>query len=260
MKMYIVDAFTNELFRGNPAAVCFVDQWPSDDLMKKIAMENRFSETAFAIKQDDTHYLLRWFTPAAEIDLCGYATLATAFIIFQTAAPRGTATINFITKQSGNLAVTKVGDRYEMDFPSYHLQPVAVTAEMTAAFGARPEEAYLGRDLLCVFSDEEVIRQMKPDQEKLQQLPGLLQNVTARGHKYDCVSRSFAPKMGVDEDPVCGSGHCHIIPYWAAKLAKRSLVAYQASSRGGVLYCEYQGAVTKIAGQAVLYSSGTLNV
>lgn len=260
MKMYIADAFTKELFKGNPAAVCFVDQWPSDDLMRKIAMENRFSETAFTIRQDDHHYLLRWFTPGGEIDLCGHATLATAFIIFQTAAPTSTATITFTTTKSGDLTVTKVGNKYEMAFPSYDLKPIAVTAEMTAAFGAQPKEAYLGRDLLCVFDDEQLVRQMNPDQEKLQRLPGLLQNVTTQGSDYDCVSRSFAPKLAVAEDPVCGSGHCHIIPYWAKKLGKDHFVAYQASPRGGILYCNYQGAVTKLAGHAVLYSSGTLHI
>ena len=260
MKMYVADAFTDQLFHGNPAAVCFVDRWPREELMMKIAMENRFSETAFAIRRTASQYDLRWFTPGGEIDLCGHATLATAFIIFQTAAPEDTDTITFTTTKSGQLTVTKIDDRYEMSFPSYQLKKIAVTDEMTAVFGERPLEAYLGRDLLCVFDNPEKVVTMKPDQKRLAHLPGLLQNVTAPGKQYDCVSRSFAPKLKVPEDPVCGSGHCHIIPYWAKRLGKNQLVAYQASQRDGVLYCTYEGERTKLAGKAVLYSSGQLHL
>lgn len=261
INMYIADAFTDQLFKGNPAAICFVDKWPSKVTMMNIAMENRFSETAFAIRQTPDHYLLRWFTPGGEIDLCGHATLATAFVIFQTAAPVGTDTVTFTTTMSGDLTVTKNGDRYEMNFPSYDLKPVPVTPAMTAAFGVQPREAYLGRDLLCVFDHAEDIKTMTPDQAKLAQLDGLLQHATARGDKeFDCVSRSFAPKLAVPEDPVCGSGHCHIVPYWAKKLGKDHLVAYQASQRGGVLYCAYRGPTTTLAGNAVLYSHGQLNI
>lgn len=259
MEMYIVDAFTDELFKGNPAAVCFVDEWPSEDLMKKIAMENRFSETAFTIQERPDHYLLRWFTPGGEIDLCGHATLATAFVIFNKHPELGDQ-LTFTTTQSGDLVVTKIGDRYEMAFPSFDLTPVEVTPAMTTAFGAEPQAAFMGRDLLCVFDDEQVVRDMEPDQAQLAQLPGLLQHATAKGSDYDCVSRSFASKLAVDEDPVCGSGHCHIIPYWADQLGKNELVAYQASARSGVLYCDYQGDVVKLAGQAVLYAKSELNL
>lgn len=259
MKMYIADAFTNQLFKGNPAAVCFVDQWPSEQLMKNIAMENRFSETAFAIKQTTDHYLLRWFTPGGEIDLCGHATLATAFIIFQTDPPVG-STITFTTSKSGDLTVTKQADRYAMEFPIYQLKPTPVTEAMINAFGAKPREAFLGRDLLCVFDEVNDVIKMTPDQEKLAQLPGLLQNVTAQGQQYDCISRSFAPKLNVVEDPVCGSGHCHIIPYWSKRLGKKELTAYQASARGGVLYCRDEGNTIQLAGNAVLYSSGELKI
>lgn len=258
--MYVVDAFTDEPFKGNPAAVCLVKEWPREQLMMNIAKENRFSETAFTIRRDANHYALRWFTPGGEIDLCGHATLATAFVIFQEAAPADSDTIIFQTKKSGQLAVTKKADRYEMAFPSYDLKAIPVTAEMTTAFGVQPREAYLGRDLLCVFENPETVIKMNPDQTRLAQLPGLLQNVTAKGQKYDCVSRSFAPKLAVPEDPVCGSGHCHIIPYWARKLGKNELVAYQASARSGVLYCTYAGKTTKLAGKAVRYSTGQLNL
>lgn len=259
MDMYVVDAFTDELFKGNPAAVCFVDKWPSEELMKKIAMENRFSETAFTIQKSPDHYLLRWFTPGGEIDLCGHATLATAFVIFMQNPDLGDQ-ITFTTSQSGDLVVTKVADRYEMTFPSFELKPIAVTPTMTAALGAEPQAAFLGRDLLCIFDDEQIVRDMEPDQAKLAQLPGLLQHVTAKGSEFDCVSRSFAPKLSVPEDPVCGSGHCHIVPYWAQQLRKHNLIAYQASARSGVLYCEDQGDVVKLAGQAVLYAKSELNL
>ncbi len=260
IKMYIVDAFTDQLFKGNPAAICFVDKWPNKSTMMNIAKENGFSETAFAIRQSTTHYLLRWFTPGGEIDLCGHATLATAFVIFQTMAPQETSIITFTTTMSGELTVTRDGNLYNMNFPSYQLKPVPVTTAMTDAFGAQPKEAYLGRDLLCVFEKATDVEKMAPDQEKLAKLDGLLQHATAPGRDFDCVSRSFAPKLAVPEDPVCGSGHCHIIPYWAQKMGKDHLVAYQASERGGVLYCNYQGKETTIAGKAVLYSCGQLNV
>lgn len=259
MDMYVVDAFTDELFKGNPAAVCFVDKWPSEELMKKIAMENRFSETAFTIQKGPDHYLLRWFTPGGEIDLCGHATLATAFVIFMQNPDLGDQ-ITFTTSQSGDLVVTKVADRYEMTFPSFELKPIAVTPTMTAALGAEPQAAFLGRDLLCIFDDEQIVRDMEPDQAKLAQLPGLLQHATAKGSEFDCVSRSFAPKLSVPEDPVCGSGHCHIVLYWAQQLGKHNLIAYQASARSGVLYCEDQGDVVKLAGQAVLYAKSELNL
>ncbi|WP_295775046.1 PhzF family phenazine biosynthesis protein [uncultured Limosilactobacillus sp.] len=259
MDMYVVDAFTDELFKGNPAAVCFVDKWPSEELMKKIAMENRFSETAFTIQKSPDHYLLRWFTPGGEIDLCGHATLATAFVIFMQNPDLGDQ-ITFTTSQSGDLVVTKVADRYEMTFPSFELKPIEVTPTMTAALGAEPQAAFLGRDLLCIFDDEQIVRDMEPDQAKLAQLPGLLQHATAKGSEFDCVSRSFAPKLSVPEDPVCGSGHCHIVPYWAQQLGKHNLIAYQASARSGVLYCEDQGDVVKLAGQVVLYAKSELNL
>lgn len=254
LKSYVVDAFTDEVFKGNPAAVLFLDKFPADEMMQKIAMENKLSETAFAVKETPDKYQLRWFTPGGEIDLCGHATLATGFLVFKYGAPTQ-ATVTFAT-QSGDLKVTKRGDLYEMDFPSYELKPVPVTAAMTDAFGVAPTEAYLGRDLLCVFDSAQQVAEMTPDMDKLSHLDGLLQNVTAAGDgQYDCVSRSFAPKLAVPEDPVCGSGHCHIVPYWAKKLQKQQILAYQASARSGVLHCTYEGARTKLSGHATQYSA-----
>ena len=257
MRQYVVDAFTDRVFSGNPAAVCVMDKWISEELMLSIAIENNLSETAFAVKAEDK-YALRWFTPGGEIDLCGHATLATAFVI-----------LNFVEKQSdsvvfstmsGELIVRREGELYKMDFPAYELRKAEVTREMTQAIGAQPKEAYMGRDLLCVFDDEDTVRSMTPDMEKLLLLDGLLLHVTAAGADYDCVSRSFAPKLSIAEDPVCGSGHCHIAPYWMQRLDKSSLVAYQASKRGGTLYCSADGGRLSLSGKAVLYSTADINV
>lgn len=257
MKYYVVDAFTEKVFEGNPAGVCVMDEWISDDLMQKIAAENNLSETAFTVKKGDG-YKLRWFTPSGEIDLCGHATLATAFVIANFVEP-DVNTILFHTL-SGQLFVTKKGKLYQIDFPSYELKPVPVTDAMTEALHIRPVEAFIGRDLLCVLEDESLIYGASPNQSKIEELDGLLVHITAKGTEFDCVSRSFAPKCGVDEDPVCGSGHCHIIPFWAKKLGKNTLVARQASPRGGTLYCEYQGGRVSLSGYAVLYSVGEIMI
>jgi PhzF family phenazine biosynthesis protein len=251
MKQYVVDAFSDKVFGGNPAAVCIMDSWLSDELMLNITKENNLSETAFAVKEGD-NYRLRWFTPGGEIDLCGHATLATAYIITRFVEPDIT-TINFDTL-SGILNVEKKGDLFEMDFPAYDLKKVDVTEEMVEAMGVRPLEAYLGRDLLCVLNSEQEVRNLAVDEEKAKALEGLLLHATARGKESDCVSRSFAPKLNVSEDPVCGSGHCHIIPYWGSKLEKNEMVAYQASERGGTLYCKLQDDRVKLSGKAALYS------
>ena len=211
-----------------------MDNWLSDEIMMKITRENNLSETAFAVKEGED-YRLRWFTPGGEIDLCGHATLATAYVITKFIEPEITE-VRFQTL-SGLLVVIRKGDFLEMDFPSYELKNVDVTEAMVEAIGVRPLEVYLGRDLLCVFESEEEVRNLNPNMEKLKALDGLLLHVTAQDKEFDCVSRTFAPKLSVPEDPVCGSGHCHIIPFWAGRLGKNDLVAYQASSRGGTLYC-----------------------
>jgi len=258
MKQYVVDAFTDKVFSGNPAAVCIMDAWISDALMFDIAKENNLSETAFAVKEPDGTYRLRWFTPGGEVDLCGHATLATSFVILNFYETESQS-VSFQT-QSGMLHVKRRGDLYEMDFPAYELVKVEVTAAMAEAAGAMPTAAYMGRDLLCVFEEESIVRNMKPDPDKVNALDGLLLHVTAPGKEYDCVSRSFAPKLNIEEDPVCGSGHCHIIPYWAERTGKTELVAYQASRRGGVLYCSPEGARIKLRGKAVVYAKSELFV
>jgi PhzF family phenazine biosynthesis protein len=257
MKQYVVDAFTDKVFAGNPAAVCVMDKWLPEELMMSITRENNLSETAFAVKNGDT-YRLRWFTPGGEIDLCGHATLGTAYVIMNYFEP-DLQQLTFDT-MSGELTVVRRGELYEMDFPAYELKPVEVTAEMRLALGVKPVEAYMGRDLLCVLESEEQVRALMPDMEKIKQLDGLLQHVTAAGKDFDCVSRSFAPKLNVAEDPVCGSGHCHVVPYWVDKLGKNDILAYQASRRGGTLYCRKEGGRIKMSGKVVAYSVAELFV
>lgn len=257
MRQYIVDAFTNRVFSGNPAAVCVLESWPAEGLMLDIARENNLSETAFTVKEGD-RYRLRWFTPGGEIDLCGHATLGTAFVLMNFYEPDAES-IAFLTL-SGELAVTRRGGLYEMDFPAYELKRTEVTPEMGEALGAEPAEAWLGRDLLCVFDSEETVRALSPDMEKLKNLPGLLQHATARGAEADCVSRSFAPKLAVPEDPVCGSGHCHIAPYWAERLGRRELRACQASGRGGTLFCRVEGKRVALSGEATLFAESELHI
>ena len=251
MKQYVVDAFTDRVFHGNQAAVCVLDHWLSEELMMNITRENNFSETAFTVKEGEKWHL-RWFTPGGEIDLCGHATLATAFVLLNYYEKD--AQLVVFTTLSGDLIVTRKGELYEMEFPAYDLKKVDVTVAMEDALGASVKEAYLARDLLCVLDDEQVVRDLKPDLEKIKKIDGLLVHVTARGRDADCVSRSFAPKLSVAEDPVCGSGHCHIIPYWADLLGKDDLVAYQASKRGGTLFCRREGSKIFMAGKAALYS------
>ncbi len=257
MKQYIVDAFTRQVFHGNQAAVCVLEEWLPEQLMMNITKENNFSETAFTVKEGDKYHL-RWFTPGGEIDLCGHATLATGFVLLNYYEPDQDQ-VTFTTL-SGDLVVSRKGDLLEMEFPAYELKEVPVTEAMTEALGTKPAAAYMGRDLLCVMDDESLVRNMVPDLDKVKELPGLLLHVTAKGTDTDCVSRSFAPKLAVTEDPVCGSGHCHIIPYWADTLKKDTLIAYQASKRGGTLYCRRKGNKVFLAGPAALFSVAELNL
>ena len=256
MRQYVVDAFTDRVFGGNPAAVCVMDKWLDDETMIKITCENNLSETAFAVKGGN-NYKLRWFTPGGEIDLCGHATLATAYSIIKF-VDQDLEEVRFDTL-SGILTVTKNGELLEMDFPAYELKKVEVTDDMEEAIGIRPVEAWMARDLLCIFDNEDDVWNMTPYMEKVKRLDGLLLQVTAKGKDFDCVSRSFAPKLNVSEDPVCGSGHCHIAPYWANKLMKSNIVAYQASKRGGTLYCKVDGNRVKMSGKAALYSVADIN-
>lgn len=259
MKYYIVDAFSDKIFKGNPAAVCVMNQWPSDETMQLIARENNLSETAFSVKEKDGLYKLRWFTPAAEIDLCGHATLATAFIIDKFIEPID-GKLCFST-MSGILEVSKNEDLYEMDFPSRIPERIEITSEMEAAIGIVPTAAYLSRDLLLILEKEDDVKNLNPDFEKLKALKeGLVCIVTSEGKTSDIAVRTFCPKLNVNEDPVCGSAHCSLIPFWSERLGKERIHSKQYSRREGELYCKNIGERVIIAGKAVLYAQGEINV
>lgn len=250
MKQYIVDAFTDKPFSGNPAAVCVMESWPSEKAMMELAMENNLSETAFIVKEK-TGYHLRWFTPTTEVELCGHATLASAYVILNF-YELNQKEVKFNTL-SGQLTVGRNGDLYEMNFPTYPLKEISVTDAMEKAFGVRPVKAILGLDLVCIFASEDIVKNMNPNQDLLLGIEGRIQNVTALGTETDCISRSFCPKLGIAEDPVCGSAHCQIADYWSKELNKKEIVAYQASRRGGYLYCRMEkGNRITLSGEAAL--------
>lgn len=258
MKYYVVDAFAEKVFEGNPAGVCIIEKWLPDETMQKIAIENNLSETAFAVKEGDG-YQLRWFTPGKEVDLCGHATLGTAYVIANF-YEKNLDKIKFQTI-SGELTVNKKGDLYEMNFPSRMPESVPLTEQMIEAIGVKPLEAYLGRDLMLVLENEEDVQNAAPDISKLEKLPdGMGVLITAKGEKCDFVSRCFFPKIKVNEDPVCGSAHCNFIPYWAKFLGKNEMTAKQLSKRGGTLYCKYHGDRVTISGSAALYSIADIRI
>ncbi len=257
MKQYIVDVFTDHAFAGNPCAVIILDEWLDDERMAQIARENRLEETSFAV-QEENGYHLRYFTYEGEIDNVGHATLATAYVILNFYETKLEEILFHVS--TGTVLVKKNGSLYEMDFPAYKLEPTSVTAEMLFALGQRPKEAFLGRDLVCVFEKEETVRSLTPDFAHVKDLPGLLVHVTAKGKDNDCVSRSFAPKLDILEDPVCVSGHCHLAPFWSERLNKQDIVAYQASSRGGQLHCHVDEGQVALSGQIILYSISELYV
>lgn len=258
MKYFVVDAFAEKVFEGNPGGVCIMDNWISDELLQKIAIENNLSETSFAVKEAD-HYRLRWFTPGGEINLCGHGTLAAAYIILNYYEQQLEA-VQFTTI-GGELIVNKLDDLYVLDFPAVHSEEIAVTDQMISALGIVPKEAFLNRDLVFVLECEDDVRNVTPDFAQLEKLPeGLGVCVTAKGSEFDFVSRAFFPKLKVNEDPVTGSLHCSLIPFWAKRLGKQELIARQLSSRGGTLYCKHEDTRVKMAGKAVLYSAAEIMV
>lgn len=257
MKQFIVDAFSDRIFHGNPAAVCILEQPLSDELMQNIAIENNLSETAFAVRNGSC-YDLRWFTPGGEVPLCGHATLATSFVLFRFYEP-GAEGLVFRTL-SGELRVCREGEFLVMDFPAFHGRKIPVTELMTKVMGTAPREALLDEDLLLVYENEEIIRKMTPDFVLMKQLDGLGVAVSAPGREFDCVSRYFAPKLKVNEDPVTGAAHCLLVPYWAERFGKNRLQAWQASARGGELRCDLCGNRVILAGKAALYSTSELNI
>ncbi|WOO39742.1 PhzF family phenazine biosynthesis protein [Rubellicoccus peritrichatus] len=253
---YQVDAFTNKVFGGNPAGVCPLDKWLDDSTLQAIAAEHNLSETAFYVPSDN-HYELRWLTPNMEVDLCGHATLATAHVLYSEYG--ATDCLKFSTK-SGLLAVNKEGNFLSMSFPSRQGVEVDISDELIAGLGSKPKQLYKSRDYLAVFDSEETVRQINPNAEALLKLDCLGIIATAPGSDVDFVSRFFAPSAGILEDPVTGSAHCTLIPYWSRRLQKQQLEAKQISQRGGYLRCEDFGDRVKISGQAVTYCKGEINI
>lgn len=259
-KIYQIDAFTDRVFAGNPAAVCILDQWLPDELMQEIASENNLAETAFALKLGTT-YELRWFTPKTEVDLCGHATLATAFVLYHFYG-HDAPMIHFISPRSGELFVEKEEDgRITMDFPVNEFFPVEQDPRIKEIMGTVPLEIYKGKtDFMLIYASQKDIEEIDPDLHLMKDLDcrGII--VTAKGKDVDFVSRFFAPKLGIPEDPVTGSAHTTLVPYWSNKLQKTILNAKQISHRGGFLQCEYLGERVKISGHAVCYLEGHIMI
>lgn len=251
-----VHAFTPRCFAGNPAGVCLLKkEWLPDAQMQAIAAENNLAETAFVIARPD-HFDLRWMTPVLEVDLCGHATLAAAHVLFRH-QNYGRAEVHFQT-QSGELLVTKSGERLVLDFPARPVAEGAVPNELAEALGARPAGVLKGRDYFAIFATQAEVAALRPDLERVAQLDRQGVVVTAPGDDCDFVSRYFAPQVGIPEDPVTGSTHCTLIPYWSGRLGQRNLFARQISSRGGELFCENRGERVGIGGDAVTYAEGKI--
>lgn len=258
IKIYQVDAFAEGVFKGNPAAVCPLKEVISDELMQSIAMENNLSETAYIFDKDGERNI-RWFTPGCEVDLCGHATLASAHVLFNHEGFEGD-TIEFMSK-SGKLYVTKRGDDLELDFPEEIVEPCEHVQKIENGLGKKPLELYKGTDYFAVFESESDVEGFKPDFRTLAGLDSRGLIVTAKGKDVDFVSRWFGSEStGVDEDPVTGSAHCSLTPYWAKKLGKTELNARQLSARGGSLKCTQDGSRIRIAGKAVTYMTGTITI
>jgi PhzF family phenazine biosynthesis protein len=254
--MYQVDAFAGRIFSGNPAAICPLETWLPDAQMQAIAAENNLAETAFFVR-NGKGYKLRWFTPLVEIDLCGHATLATAYVILNDLTPDEGA-VSFETK-SGTLTVTREGDLYSLDFPARPPQPCDnAVPELIPALGGQPEAVLAARDYFVVYRSEEELRALKPNMHALMTIDRFAVIATAPGREVDFVSRFFAPAKGVPEDPVTGSAHCSLIPYWSKRLGKKKLHAFQVSPRGGELWCEDRGERVTMSGKAVRFFEGTI--
>jgi PhzF family phenazine biosynthesis protein len=258
LKIFQVDAFTNQLFGGNPAAVVPLEKWPADEILQNIAAENNLSETAFFIRNQG-RFDLRWFTPTTEVKLCGHATLAAAHVLWQQMGYQ-TEEISFQT-HSGLLLVKKEGDFYTLDFPTDKLEKVELPEIVSASLDVAPLETFKGReDYLVVLESEDAVASLKPNFQILGKLEARGVIATAPGRETDFVSRCFFPFFGIDEDPVTGSAHTTLTPYWAKRLEKPTLTARQISKRGGALQCRLEGDRTYITGQAVTFLIGTITI
>ncbi len=261
MKYFVIDVFTDKPFSGNPAGVCLLDKWLPDSVLQNIAYENNLSETAFVVKQEG-YYDLRWFTPAIEVDLCGHATLASAYVLFDT-VEKESDIIKFKTI-SGTMSVNREKDLLHLDFPARPVKKTDIYKTFEKALGIKPTAVYKAVDFLVLVDDEKTLRSISPDFTLLKHIKtearidndsfGII--VTAKGDNCDFVSRFFAPNAGIDEDPVTGRAHCSLIPFWSEQLNKNKMLAQQLSKRGGVLLCENCGERVKIGGKAVCYLVG----
>jgi PhzF family phenazine biosynthesis protein len=257
--IYQVDAFTSNVFSGNPAAVCILDEWIDDRYLQSIAAENNLSETAFLV-QNNNSFDLRWFTPATEVGLCGHATLASAFVLFNC-LNWSMDIIRFQTLKSGNLTVTKQGKFLAMDFPALPSYRQTPPEGLSRSLGVTPDLVYgSSDDLMVVLDSEKAVLEIKPDFAAMQKVDCRGVIITSQGNHCDFVSRFFAPSVGVPEDPVTGSAHCVLIPYWASILNKKELHALQVSKRGGELFCGLSDQRVTISGKATLYLEGTITI
>lgn len=257
LKLFQVDAFTDRLFRGNPAAIVPLENWLPDTLMQSIAAENNLSETAYFVKQDEGYHL-RWFTPTREVDLCGHATLASAWVLWEKLGEKAPL-IRFATR-SGELRVTRENKWLWLDFPPDPAQPCAAPPALVSGLGPPPREVLLARNYVAIYDDEETVRTLTPDFRLLATLGKHGVIVTAPGKDCDFVSRYFGPQFGIDEDPVTGSAHCTLVPLWSTRLKRTELRARQISHRGGELRCEISGTRVLIGGQAVSYLVGEIDL
>lgn len=260
IKIFQVDAFTEKLFAGNPAAVCILENAIEDQQMQNIATENNLAETAFVQKIGEI-YQIRWFTPTVEVDLCGHATLASAFVLFNF-YEQNSNKLKFLSPQSGNLFVEKSQNGLlTLDFPQDELEEIEISQEMINCFGIKPLKAFQGKsDSLYIYENQEIIENIKPNLNQISQLKSRGVIVSAKAKEVDFVSRFFGPQVGIDEDPVTGSAHTSLTPFWAKELKKEKLKAKQLSKRGGELLCEVFGNRVKISGNAVLYLSGEITI
>ena len=257
--LYQVDAFASEVFSGNPAAVVLLDRWIDDSTPQAVAAENNLSETAFLVRNPEG-FDFRWFTPVTEVALCGHATLGSAFVLF-ACRKWPEKNIRFRTRKSGELVVTRRDDLLEMDFPARPAYAQSPPAGLKEALGVSPQEIFgSAEDLLVVLDSEKIVREVKPDFIALDRVACRGTIITARGDRSDFVSRFFAPRVGIPEDPVTGSAHCVLTPYWAGVLRKTDLHAFQVSKRGGELFCTHAGERVKISGKAALYMEGTITL
>ena len=257
LNLYQIDAFAQNIFEGNPAAVCPLEEWIDDVIMQKIANENNLSETAFFVKEDDTYHI-RWFTPTSEVDMCGHATLASAYVLFEILGY--TEKVILFNSKSGVLKVVKKNGKYQMDFPITEIKKCDIPDTLINAFNVKPIECYKSMDYILVFENEQDIINAIPNLELLKNIDTRGVIITAKSQKYDFVNRMFAPKYGIDEDPVTGSAFTQLIPYWHEKLNKNTFTAKQVSQRGGEVFCTLENDKVKISGYGVKYLEAIVEI